>query len=247
MESREIMNKVEIIVEHGLYSRELLRLKRWLVGWLYDKYGAFGKVAESDGYIVIEAEGDMFELFNELRIEMKLMLRDVRANVDAFGVCSGDECVVVDSFIHEVVLNNHVIKRLNRLVNKVMHIVGIEKVGNIEVLNKGGMIVVYMEGCCTRLYPNEAFMVGVDLAKSVENMSGLKVLGDVGFVYDVIEPPEPRSLEVDFLVDEDGVILSVGRCSRFLKIGEALRLAYWLMRLSLNEFELQRTIERGYE
>lgn len=241
------MSRVEVVVEHGLYTRELLRLKRWLVGWLYDKYGTFGKVTEGDDCITFEVEADMFELFSELYIEMKLTLRDVKADVKAFGVCSGDECIVVDDFKLGAVLPRHVIKRLNRLVNKIMCITGIEKIENIEIMNKGGMIVVYMEGCYTRLYPNEAFIVGVDLAKFVEKASGLKMLGDIGFVYDVIEPPEPRSLGIDFLVDEDGVILSVGGCSRFLKVGEALRLAYWLMRLSLNEFELQEIIERGYE
>jgi hypothetical protein len=242
----EAMGRVEVVVEYGAYTRELLRLKRWLIGWLYDKYGMFGKVVEVDSYIIFEVEGDMFELFSDLRVEMKLALRDIKADVMAFGVCSGGECIVTSDFRHEVVLDDYVIKRLSEVVDRVMHIVGIEAVEGIEVANRGGLIVVRMDNCCTKLYVNEAFVVGVEFVKLVENASGLKILGDVKFVYDVLELPEPRSLDMDFVVDEDGATLFIERCSRHLRIGEALRLAYWLMRLSLNEIELQKMIEESY-
>jgi hypothetical protein len=241
------MSRVEVIVEYGLYTRELLRFKRWLVGWLYDRYGMFGKVVETDDYIIFEVEGDVFELFNELRTEVKLMLRDVKAGVEAFGVCGGDECIVVDDFRYEAVLDGNVIKRLNKVVNRVMHIAGAKAVEGIKVVNRGGFIVVYMDGCCAKLYVNEAFIVGVDLAKFVESVYGLEIVGDVGFVYDVFELPEPRSLAIDFITDEGGIILFVDDCSRYLNISEALRLAYWLMRLALNEIELQKMIEEGHE
>jgi hypothetical protein len=237
------MSRVEIIVQYGMYTRELQWLRRWLAGWLYDRYGVFGKVVEGDDYVVFEVEGDPFDLFTKLRTEMKLVLRNVKADVKAFGVCSGDECITVDNFRFDVVLDDKTIRRLNKLVDRVMHVADVKAMEGIEVMVKGGWVVVYMGGCYTRLYANEAFVVGVDMVKFIEGATGLKILDDVGFVYDVIERPEPRSLEFDFLVGEDGVMLFVDECSRELKFGEALRFAYWLMRLSLNMIEAQKMIE----
>jgi hypothetical protein len=242
------MSRVEIIVQYGMYTRELQWLRRWLAGLLYDKYGVLSKVTENDDYIIFEVENNVFELFDifsELRIEMKLILRNIRADVKAFGVCSGDECVVVDNLRFDVALDDKTIRRLNKLVDRVMHVADVKAVEGIEVMIKGGWVVVYMGGCYTRLYANEAFVVGVDMVKFIEGVTGLKILGDVGFVYDVIEQPEPRSLELDFLVGEDGVMLFIDECSRELKFGEALRVAYWLMRLSLNMIETQKMIEGG--
>jgi hypothetical protein len=242
------MSRVEVVIEYGMPGRDLLRFRRWLVGWLYDRYGASSiKVAEDDDRIVFEVDGDMFDLFDELRIEVRLALRDIGADVKAFGVCSGDECIAVYDFSFDMVLSSDVIKRLKKVVNKVARIAGVEKVEGIGFAVRGGMLVVYMDGCCAKLYANEAFVVGVDMVKFIEDAAGLKILGDVGFVYDVVEPPEPRSLDIDFLVGEDGVALFVNSCSRDLKFGEALRLAYWLMRLSLNVMEVQKIIEGGYE
>ena len=238
------MKKAEVIIEYGMYGRELLKFRRWLVGWLYDRYGVCVKGAEGDGFIVFEVDGDVFELFSELRVEVKLVLRDMRADVKAFGVCSGDECVVVDDFRVDMVLSDRELGKLERVVRRIGRIVDYRGVSDVRIVNRGGMIVVYMDSCYARLYINEAFVVGVDLVRFVEDVSRLNVLKGIDVVYDLFEPPEPRSLDIDFITDEDGVILSVGRCSRHLKIGEALRVAYGLMRLSLNELLLRRDIEK---
>jgi hypothetical protein len=244
------MSKVEVVIERGIYNRELLRFKRWLIGWMYDRYGASSiKVAEGDGFIVFEVDGDMFELFSELRIEMKLMMRNLKADVKAVGLCSGEECVVIDDFV-KIVLPNYVIRRLDKMVNKIKHIIGNEEVEGIEVVNQNGMIVVYMEGCCAKLYVNEAFVVATDLVIFVEDISNLKILDGVRFVYDVFEPPEPRSLDIDLMTDENGIILFVDECSKLLTLDEALRVAYRLMQLSLNQLRMwkkEEEKEKSYE
>ena len=238
------MKKAEVIIEYGMYGREVLKFRRWLIGWLYDRYGVCVKGAEGDDLIVFEVDGDMFELFSDLRIEAKLVLRDMRADVKAFGVCSGDECIVVDDFRVDVVLSDHDLRKLERVVRRIGRMVDYRGVSDVKIVNQGGMIIVYMGSCCARLYINEAFVMGVNLVKFVEDISMLQVSKGVDVVYDLFELPEPRSLDIDFITDEDGVILSVGRCSRHLKIGEALRVAYGLMRLSLNELLLRRDIEK---
>jgi len=172
------------------------------------------------------------------------VLRDMRADVKAFGVCSGDECIVVDDFRVDVVLSDHDLRKLERVVRRIGRMVDYRGVSDVKIVNQGGMIIVYMGSCCARLYINEAFVMGVNLVKFVEDISMLQVSKGVDVVYDLFELPEPRSLDIDFITDEDGVILSVGRCSRHLKIGEALRVAYGLMRLSLNELLLRRDIEK---
>jgi hypothetical protein len=247
MEYREAMDvekkKVEIVIEYGIYDRDMLKFKRWLFGWLYDKYGLVAKAVEGDGLIIFEAEGDVFKLFDELRIETKLALRNIRVDVKALGVCSGDECVVVDNVRSVGLLNGSVLKKLDKMINKVGSIVGYGKVEGIDFVSRGNMIAIYMDGCYTRLYINEAFVVAADLVKFVSDASGLELSKWVNVVYDVFEPPEPRSLEIDFLVGEDGVMLFIDGCSRDLKFGETLRLAYWLMKLSLNQLLLQKKIE----
>jgi len=32
------MSRVEIVIDYEMLTRELLRFRRWLLGWLYDKY-----------------------------------------------------------------------------------------------------------------------------------------------------------------------------------------------------------------
>ena len=238
------MKKAEVVVEYGMYGREVLEFRRWLVGWLYDRYGMCIKSAEDDDFVVFEVDGDIFELFDELRVETKLVLRDIRADVKAVGVCSGDECVVVDDFRVDVVLSDSDLRKLERVVRRIGRMVDYRGVNDVRIVNRGGMIVVYMGNCHANLYINEAFIVGADLVKFVEDISMLQVSKRVDVVYDLFEPPEPRSLDIDFITDEDGVILSVGRCSRHLKIGEVLRVAYGFMRLSLNELLLRRDIEK---
>jgi len=238
------MKKAEVVVEYGMYGREVSKFRRWLVGWLYDRYGLCVKGAEGDGLIVFEVDGDVFELFSDLRVEAKLVLRDVKADVKAFGVCSGDECVVVDDFRVDVVLSDRDLRRLERVVRRIGRMVDYRGVSDVRVANRGGIIVVYMGNCYAKLYVNEAFVVGADLVRFVEDISMLQVSKGIDVVYDVFEPPEPRSLDVDFMTDEDGIILSVGGCSRHLKIGEALKVAYGLMRLSLNELLLRKEIEK---
>ena len=242
------MKKAEVVVEYGMYDRELLKFRRWLVGWLYDRYGVCVKAVENDDFIVFEVDGDMFELFNDLRVETKLVLRDVKADVKAVGVCSGDECVVVDDFRVDVVLSDRDLRKLEKVVRRIGRVVNYSGVSDVRIVNQGGMIVVCMGSCCAKLYINEAFVVGADLVKFAEDISMLQVSKGVDVVYDLFELPESRSLDMDFITDEDGVILSVGGCSRHLKIGEVLRVAYGLMRLSLNELLLRKEIEKwGYE
>ena len=241
------MKKVEIAMEYGLYSRELFRFRRWLVGWLIDKYNVKDVDTTYDDYIAFKADVDLLELFNELYGEMKIVKRDLSADVKTVGLCSGEECVVVD-LEPRIVLSNYALKKLDRLVNKIKHVAGVGKVDDMEFVSRDGGVAVFLKGCSTRLDVNEAFVVAAELVRFVRDISKLETLGDVDFVFDLFEFPEPRSLEVDFVTDEDGIIFFVDRCSTFLLLGEALRVAYWLMWLSLGQLKIWKKEEKeGYE
>jgi len=100
-----------------------------------------------------------------------------------------------------------------------------------------GMVTICMDGCSASLYVNEAFVVGAELVRFADHYSGLNAFGDVRFVFSVFEPPEPRSLDMDFMNDEGGIILFVDRCSKFLTFREAMGVGYWLMKLSLDQLK----------
>jgi hypothetical protein len=240
----EVMNRVEIILDYEMFTRELLRFRRWLLGWLYDKYGVTAKV-EGDDCIVFDADVDVFEMFGELYSEVKIANRHMRTGVTAFGLCSGDECIVIDSLEPKVVVSNYAIKKLGKIVNKVKHIVGDGKVEDVTFTSGGGRVTICMKGCGASLFVNEAFVVAADLVRFVSDYSKLKVLDEIDFVFSVFEPPEPRSLDIDFVVGEDGVILFVDRCSTFLTFDEALKVAYWLMKLALDQLKALKKEEEG--
>jgi len=237
------MNRVEVVFDYELPTRELLRFRRWLIGWMYDKYNVVNVKGEYDNYLVFNVGADIFEIFDELYSDVKIANRHMRAGVTAFGLCSGDECIVIDSLEPRVVLSNYAIKKLNKIINKVKRIAGADKVEDIIFTSGKGMVTICMDGCSANLYVNEAFVVGADLVRFADHYSGLKVLDEVDFVFSVFEPLEPRSLDIDFVTDEDGIILFVDRCSKFLSYGEAMKVGYWLMKLSLNQLKAQKKEE----
>jgi len=239
------MNKVWIAFDYELPTRELLRFKRWLIGWMYDKYSVVNVKEEYDDYLVFNVGADIFEMFGELYSEVKIANRHMRAGVVAFGLCSGDECIVVDSLEPRVVLSNYVIKKLSKIINKVKRVAGADKVEDIMFTGGNGMVTICMNGCGANLYVNEAFVVGAELVRFADHYGGLKVLDEVDFVFSVFEPPEPRSLDIDFVTDEDGIILFVDRCSKFLLFGEAMRVGYWLMKLALDQLKAWKKEEGG--
>jgi hypothetical protein len=241
------MNKVWIAFDYEMLTRELLRFKRWLIGWMYDKYKVTNVKAEYDDYLVFNVSADIFEIFDELYSDVKIANRHMRAGVTAFGLCSGDECIVIDSLEPRVVLSNYAIKKLNKIINKVKRVAGADKVEDIIFTSGKGMVTICMDGCSANLYVNEAFVVGADLVHFADRYSGLKVLDEVDFVFNVFEPPEPRSLDIDFVTDEDGIILFVDRCSKFLSFGEAMRVGYWLMKLALDQLKMLKEKEEERE
>jgi len=241
------MSRVEIVFDYEMFTRELLRFRRWLLGWLYDKYGVTAKVEEDDR-IVFDADIDVFEMFSELYSEVKIANRHMRVDVMAFGLCSGGECAVVDSLEPRVVLSSYAIKKLSKIINKVKHVAGGDGVEDIMFTGGNGMITICMNGCGASLYVNEAFVVGAELVRFADHYGGLKVLDEVDFVFKVFEPPEPRSLDMDFVTDEGGIILFIDRCSKFLTYSEAMRVGYWLMKLALDQLKAWKKEEgRSYE
>jgi hypothetical protein len=241
------MNRVEVVFDYELPTRELLRFKRWLIGWMYDKYSVVNVKGEYDDYLVFNVGADIFEMFGELYSDVKIANRHMRAGVTAFGLCSGDECIVIDSLEPRVVLSNYAIKKLNKIINKVRRVAGGDRIEDVMFTGGNGMVTICMKGCGASLFVNEAFVVGADLVRFVSDYSKLKVLDEIDFVFSVFEPPEPRSLDVDFVVGEDGVILFVDRCSTFLTFDEALKVAYWLMKLALDQLKALKEEEGGYE
>jgi hypothetical protein len=244
----EGMKEVVVVFDYGMYTRELLRFRQWLVGWLYDKYNVANVDTTYDDYVAFKVGIDLLELFGELYSEMKLVRRDLKADINAVGLCSGDECVVVD-FEPRVVLSNYALKKLNKIVNRIKHVAGVGKVEDMVFAGRDGEVAIYMKGCYASLYINEALVVAADLVRYVRNISKLETLDEVDFIFDLFELPEPRSLAVDFVTDEDGIIFFVDRCSTFLTIGEALRVAYWLMKLSLDQLKAwkKEKEKKGYE
>jgi len=203
---------------------------------------------EENDRIIFDADVDIFGMFGELYSEIKIANRHMRADVTAFGLCSGDECIVIDDLVPKVMLSNYAIKKLNKIINKVKHVAGGNEVEDIIFTGGNGMVTICMNGCGASLYVNEAFVVGADLVRFADHYSGLKVLDEVDFVFSVFEPPEPRSLDIDFITDENGIILFVDRCSKFLTYSEAMRVGYWLMKLSLEQLKMWKEEEkRGYE
>jgi len=237
------MSRVEVVIEHEMYSREVLRFELWMLGWLqYNRYRVVdAKVMNNNLYTVFEVEGDLFELFGKLSSEVKIVKRYLRADVTV-GLCSGEECVVFDSFEPRVV-SNYALKKLSKLVNTLRRIVGSDKVEDISFMSGDGAVSIFMKGCSADLYVNEAFIVAADLVRFVEDVSRLKILDGVRFVYNVFESPEPRSLDIDFMTDEGGIILFVNECSKLLTLREALYVAYWLMKLSLDQLKMWKEKE----
>jgi len=232
------MSRVEVVVEFGIYTSGALRFRQWLFGWLqYNGYNVVGTVTmDDDYYTVFEVEGDLFELFGKLNSEVKIVKRYLRADV-VVGLCSGDECVVFEDFEPKVVVSNYVLKKLNRLVNTLRRIVGDDKVEDMSFMSGDGVVSIFMKGCSADLYVNEAFVVAADLVSFVRDVSRLRILDEVRFVYNVFNPPEPLSLDIDFITDEGGIILFVNNCSKLLTLREALYVAYWLMKLSLDQLK----------
>ena len=238
------MSKVEIVIDYEMLTRELLRFRRWLLGWLYDKYGVTAKVEEND-HIAFDADVDIFGMFGELYSDVKIANRHMRADVTAFGLCSGGECIVIDDFEPRIVLSSYAIRKLSKIVNKVKHVAGGDEVEDIMFTSGNGRVTICMKGCSASLYVNEAFVVGAELARFADHYGGLNVLDEVDFVFSVFEQPESKSLDIDFVTDEDGIILFVDRCSKFLTYSEALRVAYWFMRLALNQLKEWKKEEEG--
>jgi len=232
------MSRVEVVIEHELYAREVFRFELWMLGWLqYHRYKVVdAKVMHNNLYTVFEVEGDLFELFGKLNSEVKIVKRYLRADV-VVGLCSGDECVVFEDFEPKVVVSNYVLKKLSRLVNTLRRIVGDDKVEDMSFMSGDGVVSIFMKGCSADLYVNEAFVVAADLVSFVRDVSRLRILDEVRFVYNVFNPPEPLSLDIDFITDEGGIILFVNNCSKLLTLREALYVAYWLMKLSLDQLK----------
>lgn len=243
----EGMKEVVVVFDYGMYSRELLRFRRCLVGWFMDKYNVKDVDMTYDDHITFKVSADLFELFGELYSEMRLVKRDLKTDVEAIGLCSGDECIVVD-FEPRVVLSNYALKKLNKIVNRIKHVAGVGKIEDMVFAGRDGEVAIYMKGCYASLYVNEAIVVAAELVRYVRDISKIETLDEVDFIFDLFELPEPRSLAVDFVTDDDGIIFFVDRCSTFLTIGEALRVAYWLMKLSLEQLKSwKKEEERGYE
>ena len=237
------MSRVEVVVDFGFYGRFELRFREWLFGWLQlNGYNVVDVTTmDEDFYTVYEVRGNLFELFEKLYDKVGIVKRYLRADVTV-GLCSGEECIMFDGFKPRAV-SNYALKKLGRLVNTLRRIVGSDKVEDISFMSGGGAVSVFMKGCSTDLYVNEAFVVAADLVRFVEDVSRLKILDEVGFVYNVFESPEPRSLDIDFMTDEGGIILFVNECSKLLTLREALYVAYWLMKLSLDQLKMWKKEE----
>ena len=159
------MNRVEVVFDYELPTRELLRFRRWLIGWMYDKYNVVNVKGEYDDYLVFNVSADIFEIFDELYSDVKIANRHMRADVTAFGLCSGDECIVIDNFEPRIVLSSYAIRKLSKIVNKVKRVAGGDEVEDVMFTSGNGRVTICMKGCSASLYVNEAFVVGAELAR----------------------------------------------------------------------------------
>jgi hypothetical protein len=231
--------KTEIIVKSVFYGTFERRFREWIHGWLQlSGYNIVGiRDENNDFYTVYEVEGDMFELFEKLYDKVRFMRRYLRADVNV-AICGGDECIDLSDRFDKVVLSNSDLEKLYRLVKKLKCMVSKDEVKGVLVSGGKGYVVLVVGGCAVRFRVDEAVIFATDLASYTVNMFRLKILDEAKVVYDIFELERMKDLDVSFMVGEDGYVdIFAGGCSKRLIAGEAMQVAYKIMKTALKQLK----------
>jgi hypothetical protein len=233
------MARAEVVVKFEFYSRFERRFREWLHGWLQLNYNIVGiREVDGDFYTVYEVEEDMFDVFELLYERVRFMRRYLRTN-DVVAVCSGDECIDLSDGFDVVMLSDEDLEKLYKIVKRLKCIVGRGEVKGVLVSGGKGYVVLTLGGCSIRLRADEAFIFAADLASYTVNMFKLYILSEVKVVYDMFDEKRMEDVDASFMVGQDGYVdIFVGGCSKRMKAGDALRVAYLIMKTALKQLNV---------
>jgi hypothetical protein len=232
---------VEVVIEFEFRGRYERRFREWLHGWLQLSGYRVVSIREVDGdfYTVYEVEGDMFDVFGRLYREVRFMRRYLRIDDVVVAVCGSDECIDLSDGFDVVMLSDEDLEKLHKIVKKLRCMAGRGEVKGVLVSGGKGYVVLAVGGCAVRLRADEALIFAADLASYTVNMFKLKILNEVKAVYDLFEEERMKDVDASFMVGQDGYVdIFVGDCSRRVEAGEALKVAYKMMKAALKQLEV---------
>lgn len=231
------MSMTEVIVKLRFYGMFERRFREWIHGWLQlSGYNIVSiKEEDNDFYTVYEVEGDMFEIFEKLYDKVRFMRKYLRVD-DKVAICSGDECIDLSDRLD--VPSGDGLEKLHRLVEKLECMVDNGEVKGVLISGGKGYVVLAVGGCAFKFRADEALIFAADLVSYTVNMFKLKILDEAEVVHDIFDSERMRDVYATFTVGEDGYIdIFVENCSKRVTAGEALRIAYKMLKTALKQLK----------